>query len=83
MQGYLTKQGHVNFFDWEKRYFVLENNKLTYYESEKLGEAKGVYILDKSSAANEASHGTHRFCIDLQAQRANLGDEMCYSVIFS
>ena len=42
--GYLTKLGHV-FKTWKRRYFVLQDTKLSYYESESSGKAKGVVEL--------------------------------------
>ena len=43
-RGFLQKEGHVNK-NWNRRYFVLENNTLSYYTDVKCGDRKGSVLL--------------------------------------
>lgn len=49
--GYLTKQGHV-FKNWKKRYFVLDDSILTYFDK-KGGTAKGYFTISPSTTIQE------------------------------
>jgi hypothetical protein len=59
MEGYLTKQGHKNFFSWENRYFVLEANRLSYYENNDKKTLLGRYDFNDDASAHTAHHTGH------------------------
>jgi hypothetical protein len=47
-RGFLTKQGEKNK-GWRKRYFILQENELSYYKSEKDSTPAGTIILEPST----------------------------------
>lgn len=48
MEGWLQKKGHI-FSTMKKRFFILEDNCLSYYETDDLKKKKGEYVLDADS----------------------------------
>jgi hypothetical protein len=48
MEGWLQKKGHI-FSTLKKRFFVLEDRTLSYYETDDLKKKKGEYVLDADS----------------------------------
>jgi len=43
VKGWLTKRGHI-VKNWLKRYFILTQTSISYYEDEKLSQKKGEYF---------------------------------------
>ena len=59
MEGFLTKQGHLNFVSWERRYFVLESNKISYFENADKKTLVGRYDFTDDSSVHKAHHTGH------------------------
>lgn len=49
MEGYLSKQGHI-FQSWNRRYFLLTSQKLSYYADHHQKRLKGEYVFHPSSS---------------------------------
>lgn len=68
MEGWLVKKGH-NFKTWQKRYFVLEKHRLSYYEKDNKKNLKGTYILSASAHISKIpDEGSHKFLFVLHAE---------------
>lgn len=64
-RGFLTKQGQV-FKTWNRRFFVLKADSLTYYESEDSLTAKGELSLIGASVVLAESPKTDKpFCLEI------------------
>jgi hypothetical protein len=48
MEGWLSKKGHI-FATWKRRFFILEDRTLAYYETDDLKKKKGEYVIDGDS----------------------------------
>lgn len=48
MEGWLQKKGHI-FSTWKRRFFILEDRTLSYYETDDLKKKKGEYVIDADS----------------------------------
>ncbi len=73
--GVLNKCGSV-FPTWKARYFILDSNRLTYFESEG-GEQKGQYIITTDTKVRIASSFVQNnvFCLENSSRTLYLSAE--------
>jgi hypothetical protein len=68
LEGYLSKQGHI-FQSWNRRYFLLTAQKLSYYTDSQKKKLKGEYLFNSSSSVQRCDAiDKHLYLFQLHAE---------------
>jgi parallel beta-helix repeat protein len=67
--GYFDKQGHTGLKQWKKRFFVLIEGYLYYFDDENSKEAASYIVLNYPKAAQKFESGKHTFKLQNWGER--------------